>query len=127
MNNSLVVEDNLLILSDNLIQDLQTVPGDRLSIEYSEYNDIIVPIIIKSDGGNKLTKKNTISFKGKANSELSEFGTKFSHINENGVIYLFGEDPKYRVFTDVKTAVKHIDKSIIEDNDYDIKINSFIL
>lgn len=127
MNNpDIIVEDGKLILSSSLVSSLNAVPGDRISIEYTELNNEIVPIIIKSEGGNKLTKSNTVSFRGKNNVSLSEFGTQFCYEENNGILYLKGDNPKYKIYTDVKTAVEHIDKSIIEDNRFEIETN-FIL
>lgn len=123
----LTLEDSRLVLESSLIDLLQAQVGDRIQIEYTEKDFEIVPIILKSDGGNKLTKSNTVSFRGKANSTLSSYGTKFNPVCEDGIIYLYGNDPKYKVYTDVHTAATHIDKSIIEDDNFDIELNSFVL
>lgn len=57
--------------------------GDRVEIKYQVLDKINYPIIGKntawnSENGNKLTKSNTISCRGTANSLLCEFGTEFT-------------------------------------------------
>ena len=122
----IIVEDGKLILSSSLVSILGAKVGDRISIEYTERNNEIVPIIILSEGGNKLSKSNTVSFRGKANATLSSYGTEFELEQCDGIIYLNGNNPKYKLFTDVHKAIEHIDKSIIEDNHFNIETN-FIL
>jgi hypothetical protein len=44
-------------------------------------------------GGNKLTKTNTISFRGSANEKLAEYGTTFTiePSEDEGIFYLIGD------------------------------------
>jgi len=75
-------EDNRLILSAEVCEQLQVVPDDRISIKYQYIKGKTVPVIAKDSnfgcsGGNKLTKSNTITCRGKANEELAKYGTNF--------------------------------------------------
>ena len=95
MNDYIIVKDNKIILSSEIIDALGANPGDRIVIEYTEYENTILPIILISDGGNKLTKSNTVSFRGKANNNLSAYGTKFDYFQKDGI--KFGLERKGRI------------------------------
>ena len=63
---------------------IEASAGDRISIAYSQKsNEVTIPLIGKSemfadkDAGNKLTKSNTVSFKGKQRTMLLQYGTIF--------------------------------------------------
>lgn len=77
--------DNKLILSDGLIDLLDAQPEDRIVINYySINNQETIPLIGKSqafadkDSGNRLTKSNTVSFRGNKQEVLSEYGQLFA-------------------------------------------------
>lgn len=118
----LKIDNNKLILSPELVMLLQASPGDKISIEYSIKDDILVPVILKNDRGNILTKSNTIAFKGKQKETLLQFGTEFN-INVTGeVIELIGNKGTV-IYTAVSKAIneKPLDKSIITDTNYNIQ------
>ena len=78
------VEENKITLTSEAINKLGAVAGDRLSVNYwTVDNETTYPIISKSDvftdgaGGNKLTQKGTISFKGQQRTSLLKFGNLF--------------------------------------------------
>jgi hypothetical protein len=80
------LEDNKLKLNSLAVEMLNVDPGDRIDIQYSD----TYPIIGKSEsfgnpeGGTKLTKSYTISFRGKKSEVLQKFGTEFKVIDSNG-------------------------------------------
>lgn len=81
----LEVEDNKIVLSDSLIELLEAQPGDRITINYHTINNrITIPLIGKSEyfadpaSGNKLTKSNSVSFKGTQRTVLMEYGESFN-------------------------------------------------
>jgi len=119
--------ENKLILSPTIISLLNAQVGDRIEIEYIEKDGVIIPIIIKSQAGNKLTKSNTVSFRGKANVDLASYGTKFKAELIDSIICLYGNNPEYKIYNGVQSALKNIDKSIIENTNFNININSFTL
>lgn len=91
------VEENKLLLSPEVIQLLGISPGDRVSINYTQLsNELTIPLIARSEkfadreAGNKLTKSNTVSFKGKQRTLLLEYGSIFTlkESNNPGVYYL---------------------------------------
>ena len=78
------VKENKLILSPKAISMLQSVHGDRISINYvQDGNELTFPVIGKSsvfadqDSGNRLTKSNTVSFRGFQRDLLLKYGTIF--------------------------------------------------
>lgn len=118
----LKIDSNKLVLSPELVMLLQASPGDKISIEYSVKDNILVPVILKSDRGNLLTKSNTVAFKGKQRETLLQFGTEFNVNINNDVIELIG-DKGTIVYTAVSAAINEepLDKSIITDTNYDIQ------
>lgn len=119
--NDLILNENKLILSDNLIKLLNAKEKDRLDIGYVEIDGKLFPSIYKSDGGKILNKKNTISFRGKQYATLSPYGTKFNAEINNGNIILIGENPEYTTYTSVNRVLKDITVEVVEDTNYTIK------
>jgi hypothetical protein len=73
---------NTLLLSKSSIELLECVCGDKISVQYT-IDKSLIPVIGKAsvfadeDTGNKLTKKNTVSFRGEQKKTLLSFGSKF--------------------------------------------------
>lgn len=83
-DNYLEVEDNKLKLGKEAIQLLEAVPGDRIQVNYwTVNNQETFPVIGKAgvftdpEGGNCLTKSNTVSFRGHQRTVLLEYGNMF--------------------------------------------------
>lgn len=81
----LEVQENKLKLSKNALEKLNAKADDRISIQY--WNEGIgkaSPVIGKAEmftdrlDGNRLTKQNTVSFRGEKRATLIEFGTFFT-------------------------------------------------
>ena len=101
------VKDNKLVLSPKAISMLQSVHGDRISINYvQDGNELTFPIIGKSsvfadqDSGNRLTKSNTVSFRGFQRDLLLKYGTIF--ILEEFRDNIFRLVPKVENLFDIK-------------------------
>lgn len=78
------VDDNKLILSKDATELIQAVAGDRITVNYwTQDSETTFPVIGKSevfsdkDGGNRLTKSNTVSFRGSQRDILLEYGKFF--------------------------------------------------
>lgn len=78
------VGENKLIISPEALTLIKASAGDRISINYIQKSkEITTPVIGKSEifadkeAGNKLTKSNTVSFKGKQRTMLLEYGSIF--------------------------------------------------
>lgn len=79
----LILETNKYCLNNAAIQLMNLKADDRLEIKYEKQENTIIPIIgtveaFHISGGNRLTKSNTVAFRGNKNKELSEYGTTFS-------------------------------------------------
>lgn len=78
------VKENKLVISPKAVSLLQCIPGDRISVNYvQEGNELTFPVIGKSsvfadqDSGNRLTKSNTVSFRGFQKTLLQKYGNIF--------------------------------------------------
>lgn len=87
---TVTVADNKLILSKEAVKALGGVAGDRITINYWTVNsETTFPVIGKSEcfgdstGGNRLTKSNTVSFRGMQRDILLEYGSFFKLIRFN--------------------------------------------
>lgn len=118
------LEDNKLILNSKAVELLGAEWEDRISIIYQKHGNNLVPVIGKDTifnckSGNKLTKSKTISCRGKANAELSKYGSEFKLISlDNGTFIMDGgievpyiettkkkQDPKIKVVEDENPEV----------------------
>ena len=93
----LILEENKYALNTAALELLNVGSDDRLDIKYIKDGATFVPVIATNTtfgtkGGNKLTKSGTVSFRGKNNEELSEYGTVFKLVEMNpGVFKLVGD------------------------------------
>lgn len=81
---TVTVESNKLRLSEEAVKLLDAVAGDRIAINYwTQNSECTFPVIGKSEvftdknDGNRLTKSNTVSFRGIQNEILLEYGEFF--------------------------------------------------
>lgn len=93
----LTLEDNKFVLNTKAVEALGVVWEDRITIKYVKQGNNLIPKIAKDEifgtkGGNKLTKSNTVSCRGKANEILAAHGTTFKLIptNVEGMFLLDG-------------------------------------
>lgn len=94
----ITLDSNKLVLTTGAMQMMNICADCRLDIKYKKRDRISVPVIgtdeaFGTKGGNKLTKTNTISFRGSANEKLSEYGTVFTiePSEDEGIFYLIGD------------------------------------
>lgn len=128
------LEDNKLKLNSLAVEMLGVNPGNRIDIQYSD----TYPIIGKSesfgnpDGGTKLTKSYTISFRGKKSEVLQKFGTEFKVVNSNGHFILdSGKEIIQEPIKDENVNVENIDLNLddfLDDTDVkEVKSSIFSL
>lgn len=116
----IVLGETKLNIHPNLISKLNAKPGDKISIGYIERDGIMRPVISIGEEGNKLTKSNTVSFRGVQHNTLTQFGSNFWAVENDGLIELEGDGVP--VYTDVKKAAQAVvTKEIILDTNYEIK------
>ena len=87
---TVTVADNKLVLSKEAVKALGGVAGDRIAVNYwTVDNETTFPVIGKSEcfgdstGGNRLTKSNTVSFRGMQRDILLEYGSFFKLVRFN--------------------------------------------
>lgn len=78
------VGDSKLIMSPKAIELMSAKCGDRITVNYiQKNNEITIPVIGKAEAfadpnaGNKLSKNNTVSFKGTQKTILTKYGQLF--------------------------------------------------
>lgn len=128
-----VREEGKLVLSEQLLAELGAVHEDRINIVYEKIgvgdDKKTFPVIGKSESfggkeaGNKLTKTNTVQYRGKANETLAAFGTTFGvELYKEGIYKLIG-DVQADMDVPVKKAVQEVVMSIetTTDTNYEIE------
>lgn len=79
----LTLESNKIVFNNRAISDMQIEYENRIVIKYEKFGNRRMPIIGKDTSfdeegsGNKVTKSNTVTYRGKANTVLAEYGTEF--------------------------------------------------
>lgn len=72
-------EESKLVLNNRAVADMGIEYGDRVFVVYEKIGKKLIPVIGPSDdNGNKITKTNTVAFKGNQNTVLAEYGTEFT-------------------------------------------------
>lgn len=94
----ITLEPNKLVLTQGAVDLLNICADCRVDIKYKKKDKKSVPIIatdatFKTKGGNKLTKSNTVSYRGVANEKLAAYGTvfKLEPTETEGIYYLVGD------------------------------------
>ena len=120
----ITLDPNKLILTTGAVQMLDICPDCRVDIKYKKRDKISVPVIgtdttFGTKGGNKLTKANTISFRGSANEKLAEFGSTFKlePSEDPGIFYLIGDKIKQEDTIDIESELDldSLEDVIVED------------
>lgn len=71
--------DTKLVFNNKSLIELGIEAGDRVDIKYEKIKGILKPVIdVSGEKGNKLTKTQTVAFKGNQNTVLAEFGDQFT-------------------------------------------------
>ena len=74
----MVREETRLVFNNRILDTIGVTAGDRIDIKYEKEGKFLIPVLLADDKGNKLTKSNTIAYRGKKNEVLEEFGTEFT-------------------------------------------------
>lgn len=128
-----------LMFNNKAVAEMELEYQDRVVVKYEKVkgSKILIPVISKDDeAGNKLTKTNTVAYKGKQNQILAEHGTIFG-------IEVFGGDtwklvPKNApvkatktaitadTFEDVTAQAEDIDLTVLTEDEGDLEINEMM-
>ena len=126
----LIREENKLILSQKLIEELGAEVDDRIAINYERKEGLTFPVIGIStafggkESGNKLTKSNTVACRGNSNTTLAEFGNKFTiEPYGNMVFKLVGDTQAEKTITP-EAVIKKVDMGIEVTGDENYQIEN---
>jgi hypothetical protein len=96
----LILEDNKYVLNSAAVELLGVEADDRIDIKFEKRDKVRIPVIgcntaFGTQGGNRLTKSNTVSYRGKNHDTLEEYGTVFSfkETDKEGIFELIGDKP----------------------------------
>lgn len=80
----ITLEPTKLVFNNKTVADMGIEYEDRIVIKWEKAGKTLIPIIGKDEAfdeegsGNKVTKTNTVGYKGKQNAVLAELGTQFT-------------------------------------------------
>lgn len=120
----ITLDSNKLILTTGAVQILNVCADCRLDIKYKKKDRASIPVIgtdsaFGTKGGNRLTKTNTVSFRGSANDKLSEFGTTFKlePSEDEGIFYMIGDKMNNPVPEDTIDIESELDLDSLDNLD----------
>ena len=122
----ITLDSNKLVLTTGAVDMMKICPDCRVDIKYKKKDKVSVPVIgtdaaFGTKGGNKLTKTNTVSFRGSANDKLAEYGSVFKlEPSENeGIFYLIGDKMNKSVEDEAIDIEGELDLDSLEELDID--------
>ena len=120
----ITLDSNKLILTTGAVDFMKICADCRVDIKYKKKDKVSVPVIgtdaaFETKGGNKLTKTNTISFRGAANEKLAQFGTTFKlePSEDDGIFYMIGDKMNQSIEEDAVDIESELDLEALEDLD----------
>lgn len=123
------LDSNKLILTQGAVDLLQVCEDCRIDIKYEKKDKKAVPIIgtdaaFGTKSGNRLTKSNTVSYRGAANTKLSTYGTvfKLEPTKNEGIYYLIGnsEPVEEEIPEDIINIENELDMTSLDDINLDL-------
>lgn len=137
----ITLDSNKLILTQGAVDLLQVCADCRVDIKYKKKDKKAVPIIgtdaaFGTKAGNKLTKSNTVSYRGAANEKLSAYGTvfKLEPTEDKGIYYLIGDKvqesnpvPEEIIDIEKELDIEALDNLNIDEDDKDLEKFDFNL
>lgn len=98
----ITLEANKLVLTQGAVDALNPCEDCRIDIKYKKKDKKLIPVVgtdaaFGTKAGNKLTKTNTVSYRGAANDKLAAYGTVFrlEPTEDEGIFWMVGDkNPK---------------------------------
>ena len=122
----ITLDSNKLILTTGAVDMMKICPDCRVDIKYKKKDKVSVPVIgtdaaFNTKGGNKLTKTNTVSFRGSANDKLAEYGSvfKLEPSEDEGIFYLIGDKMNKPIEDEAIDIEGELDLDSLEELDID--------
>ena len=133
------LEPNKLVLTQGAVDLLEVCADCRIDIKYTKKDKKAVPIIgtdaaFGTKAGNKLTKSNTVSYRGANNDKLSSYGTTFTlePTKNKGIYFMIGdavqeEGPQELVDIESELDIEKLDDLNIDQDDTNLENFDFKL
>ena len=122
----ITLDSNKLVLTTGAVDMMNICPDCRVDIKYKKKDKVSVPVIgtdaaFNTKGGNKLTKTNTVSFRGSANEKLAEYGSvfKLEPSEDEGIFYLIGDKMNKPIEDEAIDIEDELDLDSLEELDID--------
>ena len=124
----ITLDSNKLVLTTGAVQFMNICADCRIDIKYEKKDKKAVPIIgtdaaFGTKAGNKLTKSNTVSYRGAANEKLAAYGTTFrlEPTKNTGIYYLVGdmEPAEEKVPEEIINIENELDIDVLDDLNVD--------
>ena len=122
----ITLDSNKLVLTTGAVDMMKICPDCRVDIKYKKKDKVSVPVIgtdaaFNTKGGNKLTKTNTVSFRGSANEKLAEYGFvfKLEPSEDEGIFYLIGDKMNKPIEDEAIDIEGELDLDSLEELDID--------
>ena len=122
----ITLDSNKLVLTTGAVDMMKICPDCRVDIKYKKKDTVSVPVIgtdaaFNTKGGNKLTKTNTVSFRGSANDKLAEYGSvfKLEPSEDEGIFYLIGDKMNKPIEDEAIDIEGELDLDSLEELDID--------
>ena len=122
----ITLDSNKLVLTTGAVDMMKICPDCRVDIKYKKKDKVSVPVIgtdaaFGTKGGNKLTKTNTVSFRGSANEKLAEYGSvfKLEPSEDEGIFYLIGDKMNKPIEDEAIDIEDELDLDSLEELDID--------
>lgn len=122
----ITLDSNKLILTQGAYDLLQVCEDCRIDIKYKKKDKRVYPVVgtdraFTTKGGNKVTQKLTVSFRGAANEKLSAYGTifKLEPTEDAGIFYLIGNTEQKPIPEEIIDIEKELDIESLDNLNID--------
>jgi hypothetical protein len=128
----IIREETKLVFNNKVVADMAIEYEDRIVIKWEKQGKTLIPIIGKDvafdeeGSGNKVTKTNTVGYKGKQNAVLAEFGEVFTIVpHKEGIWKLVSttSPTTSKTLEDTIKAVEKVEADLITEKDEEIEID----
>ena len=106
----MVREETRLVFNNRILDTIGVTAGDRIDIKYEKEGKFLIPVLLADDKGNKLTKSNTVAYRGKKNEVLEEFGTEFTIVPFNEGVWKLVPKGNVKPVESVEEAIKQAEE-----------------
>ena len=116
----MVREETRLVFNNRILDTIGVTAGDRVDVKYEKEGKFLIPVLSEDEKGNKLTKANTVAYRGKKNEVLEEFGTEFTIVPFKEGIWKLVPKGNVKPVESIEEAIKQaeeVEPILIVDSD----------